>query len=235
MDARRMWILGLLAISVAAVVLATGPARADGEDVPEPPPADAPEPEPPPPDEPERDPFSPSEKMRNQTEEGAGARFVPREGAGPLPKLALRGYIEDAGGNTVALLEVEGSATYLVRAGDTVTLPSRRGNEVIRVMEVGNLSLRVQIGELKHDGTRFEIRMQPGGLGGDGDRSTAGGRLDHQHRMNQVFPFDALDMDGRARSRKRAVAFQPAIDDFFQRFEYDPLHSDSPPRNGIVV
>ncbi len=95
----------------------------------------------------ERDPFAATERMRG----GAGdrSRFVPADAPPALPGLALRGYVEDEEGRSVALLEVDGTSTYLVRKDDTVSLPRAGQNLVMRVVEVTNLELHVEIGELK--------------------------------------------------------------------------------------
>lgn len=96
-------------------------------------------------DQPVKDPFAASGRMR----EGTGERFVPRDMPTQLPELALKGYIEDAAGKTVALLEVGGKGAYLVRKGDTLSLPRQAGNLVMRVVELTNLELKMEIGELR--------------------------------------------------------------------------------------
>ena len=96
----------------------------------------------------ERDPFAPSGRL--QVQPGADPTgFVRTDETDLLPQLALRGYVEDADGNAVALLEVSKGVTHLVRAGDTVSLSQRRGNLVLRVKEINNLSLLVEVGELR--------------------------------------------------------------------------------------
>jgi hypothetical protein len=98
-------------------------------------------------DETERDPFAASDRMRGG--EGDRSRFVPADAPPALPGLALRGYVEDEEGKSVALLEVDGATTYLVRKDDTVSLPRAGANLVMRVVQVTNLELHVEIGELK--------------------------------------------------------------------------------------
>jgi len=95
-------------------------------------------------EEPARDPFAPTERMRE-----GGDGFVPRDAPQVLPGLELRGYIEGADGKAVALLEVEGKRIYLVRKGDSVSLPQGGRSLVMRVVEVNNLELRIEIGELR--------------------------------------------------------------------------------------
>jgi len=96
---------------------------------------------------PARDPFAATEKMR----EGSGerSRFVPTDTPPAVPGLALKGYVEDEGGQAVALLEVDGKNTYLVRRDDTISLPRAGQNFVMRVVQVTNLELHIEIGELK--------------------------------------------------------------------------------------
>lgn len=137
-------------IALALLLLAlVGVARAEeGEERPAPVPAPAPAPAPAPE---EADPFSPGAALREAGDQEERRTFVPRDDPEALPQLVLRGYIEDAVGTTVALLEVEGRTTYLVRKGDTVSLPSRGRNTVVRVTELGNLELRVEVGELRRE------------------------------------------------------------------------------------
>lgn len=98
-------------------------------------------------EEPGRDPFAASDRM--QQGGGDRSRFVPAEAPPSLPGLALKGYVEDEGGNAVALLEVDGKSTYLVRKDDTVSLPRAGQNLVMRVVQLTNLELHVEVGELR--------------------------------------------------------------------------------------
>ena len=137
---RRHTLFSLLLLAgLLAGSLVSGAARADDE---------VPAPKPP---APERDPFSPSGRVRDASQTPPPPRFVPQEAPDALPQLALRGYVEDADGKTVALLEVNGAHTYLVREGDTVSLPVRGRNAVIRVSKVSNLALHVEVGELRRE------------------------------------------------------------------------------------
>ena len=96
----------------------------------------------------ERDPFAPRGGMQTPTG-GDSSGFVRTDETGRMPQLALRGYIEDGEGNAVALLEVSKGSTYLVRRGDTVSISQQRGNVVLRVKEIDNLSLLIEVGELR--------------------------------------------------------------------------------------
>ena len=136
---RHTFLFLLLASGLLLGCLVAGAAHADDEEpTPKPPAA-------------ERDPFSPSGRVREGSETPARPRFVPQDAPDALPQLALRGYVEDAEGMAVALLEVDGGQTYLVRAGDTVSLPMRGRNAVIRVSKVSNLALHVEVGELRRE------------------------------------------------------------------------------------
>lgn len=100
---------------------------------------------------PARDPFQPTDRFQPPTASRARDAFVPTEQPEAMPQLTLRGFIQDHEGQAIALLEVENQPVYLVRKGDTVSLPRRGRNMVIRIVNVGNLSLRVQVGELRRE------------------------------------------------------------------------------------
>lgn len=95
---------------------------------------------------PERDPFSETAETRRRAR---GTEFVAQDRPDLLPALALKGYAEDKDGQAVALLEVGGKTTYLVRKGDTVSLPEKGTSQVLKVVEISNLELRVEVGELR--------------------------------------------------------------------------------------
>ncbi|GAB6071118.1 hypothetical protein JCM30760_22150 [Thiomicrorhabdus hydrogeniphila] len=65
-----------------------------------------------------------------------------------VPKLTLRGLILKSEHEKAAILEVEGLGTYVVREGDTVSIPSGGMNNVIKVTEIGRLSLLIEVGKL---------------------------------------------------------------------------------------
>ena len=76
-------------------------------------------------------------------------QFVPRDRPAGVPPLSLRGYIEDAEGNTCALLDVGGKQVYLVREKDEVSIPQGSENLVLRIVRVSHLSLQLEMGELR--------------------------------------------------------------------------------------
>jgi len=92
-----------------------------------------------------RDPFTASERMRKN----ANDRFVPADALSDLPRLEMRGYVEDADGKCVAILEVDGRTSYVVRKGDTINLPLANRSLALRVVEIKNLEVRIEIGELR--------------------------------------------------------------------------------------
>jgi hypothetical protein len=114
-----------------------------------PPPKEAPKetPKKEPKKEPERDPFAATQEMQRRAPRGT--EFVPHDRPDLLPELALRGYAEDDSGKAVALLEVDGKNTYLVRKGDTISLPRGGPNQVLKIVEISNLELRIEVGELR--------------------------------------------------------------------------------------
>lgn len=141
MRKRIAWLFLLAAGLTNAVAQEDRPAE------PRRPAAQDPEAAPAPEGEPERDPFAPSDRMREDPSNRS--RFVPADAPPALPGLSLRGYIEDEEGKAVALLEVDGALTYLVRKDDTVSLPRAGQNLVMRVIALTNLELHVEIGELR--------------------------------------------------------------------------------------
>jgi len=65
-----------------------------------------------------------------------------------VPKLTLRGLILKSEHEKAAILEVEGLGTYVVREGDTVSIPSGGMNNVIKVTQIDRLSLLIEVGKL---------------------------------------------------------------------------------------
>ena len=65
-----------------------------------------------------------------------------------VPKLTLRGLILKSEDEKAAILEVEGLGTYVVREGDTVSIPSGGMNNVIKVTQIDRLSLLIEVGKL---------------------------------------------------------------------------------------
>ena len=96
-----------------------------------------------------RDPFSPSDRLLQASLGQAGSpQFQPLNQATEIPRMHLRGLIEDEGGNVAALLEIENSGIHIVREGDTVGLYEMGVNSVIRVRRINRLNLVVEAGSL---------------------------------------------------------------------------------------
>jgi len=104
----------------------------------------------------ERDPFEASEQMRAETDpDDTGLQFVPSKNHETVPVLHLRAFIEGRGEEPIALIEVQGHGTYLVRAGDVISFQSGGRHTVLQVEEITRLSVLVQVGTL---GERIVVR-----------------------------------------------------------------------------
>ena len=98
-----------------------------------------------------RDPFSPSSVMHEQANRGGGGlQFLPGTAEDKVPRLHLRGYVEDAMGTSLALVEVENHDIFLVRQGDDISLQQGTSNLVLRVVSVTHRSVVVEAGTLGH-------------------------------------------------------------------------------------
>jgi len=96
-----------------------------------------------------RDPFAVSELMLTEAQrQGTGPQFFPSQDPEAVPVLRLKAFIEGHEEQPIALLEVQGHGVYLVRAGDVISLQSGGRNTVLKVQEITNLSVLVQIGTL---------------------------------------------------------------------------------------
>ncbi|MBV1883673.1 MAG: hypothetical protein KUG82_18685 [Pseudomonadales bacterium] len=100
----------------------------------------------------QRDPFSVTPKISEYATVGsrASARFTPLgEGGFTTPTLILRGIINRPGEDEpLALLDVQGSGVFMVRAGDTISLHNSGASTVLKINEIGRLSLMVEVGTL---------------------------------------------------------------------------------------
>jgi len=96
-----------------------------------------------------RDPFAASKSLgvESQRQDG-GFEFLPSDGTQKLPNLKLRGYIGDKDKDPMALLDVEGRGVFLVRKGDTVGLQISGRHTVIKIKDITNLSIFVEVGTL---------------------------------------------------------------------------------------
>ncbi|MBE0439969.1 MAG: hypothetical protein IBX57_09505 [Gammaproteobacteria bacterium] len=98
-----------------------------------------------------RDPFSPSTAMFEALNNPAVGQnqlgFMRNQGAQALPKMHLKGFI-DKGEKSIALLEIVGSGTYMVREGDEINIDPRQPYNAIRISEINRLSITVESGFL---------------------------------------------------------------------------------------
>ena len=115
---------------------------------------------------PQRDPFAATPRMfeqaaliaqqRKQVEAfqlasdgGVMGDFKPTSAANlRLPRLQLRGFCESPNGNRRVLLEVEGSGSFTVEEGDTVSVQRSTGNLVLRIEKVMDRTVFIDIGTL---------------------------------------------------------------------------------------
>jgi hypothetical protein len=98
---------------------------------------------------PKRDPFTASQTMHglvgNQAADAArtGRGFIAG-GTDQVPKMKLRGYVNNK--QSVAVLDIEGVGTYLVRRGDEIGLQAIGRNTIIKIIEVDGMGVKVQPG-----------------------------------------------------------------------------------------
>ena len=96
-----------------------------------------------------RDPFSPTNRLLQvaQVDEGV-THFQPLNTATEMPRMHLRGLVQDKSGDVAALLEIQNSGIHIVREGDTVGLYDMGVNSVIRVRQINRLNMIVEAGSL---------------------------------------------------------------------------------------
>jgi hypothetical protein len=100
-----------------------------------------------------RDPFTPSALMYKTVGAQSGMAgstygFVPSAENGGIPKMKLRGLLNQEEGNFIALLEVEGGGTFMVREGDEFNIDPSQPQNAIRVDKITRLSVTVETGML---------------------------------------------------------------------------------------
>jgi len=99
-----------------------------------------------------RDPFTPSPLMFNEVGKQSGnlasGRSFMRTPNESVPQMRLRGFVDQGNGKSVALLEVGGSRTYLVREGDDITVNPSQANSVIRITKITRHSITVETGSI---------------------------------------------------------------------------------------
>ena len=98
-----------------------------------------------------RNPFAPTRDILSTAARTSGSdayRFRALAEPTAIPRMRLRGLINEGDENVAALLEIENSGTYIVREGDTVGLYELGSNAVIRVRKINRLDLVVEAGSL---------------------------------------------------------------------------------------
>lgn len=100
-----------------------------------------------------RDPFTPSALMYDAagTQAGSGGKsygFMPSGDGVKIPEMKLRGLLNQAGDKFIALLEVKGFGTFMVREGDEFTIDPSQPKNAIRVDKITRLSVTVETGML---------------------------------------------------------------------------------------
>lgn len=100
-----------------------------------------------------RDPFTPSALMYETVGKQSGMAssaygFSPSSEGIKIPKMKLRGLLNQERGNYIALLEVEGAGTYMVREGDEFNIDPSQPKNAIRVDKINRLSITVETGVL---------------------------------------------------------------------------------------
>jgi hypothetical protein len=100
-----------------------------------------------------RDPFTPSrlmyEVISTQSGVNSGAYgFIPSLQGGDVPKMKLRGYISKDEESPLALLEIQGAGTFMVREGDEINIDPANPRQAIRISKITRLSVTVETGTL---------------------------------------------------------------------------------------
>lgn len=98
-----------------------------------------------------RDPFSPSALMydvlnkKNILGSNGNVYGMPRNGL-KIPKITLRGFIEKKGNETLALLDITGSGTQMVREGDEITFNPAEPHNKILITEISRKGVVADMG-----------------------------------------------------------------------------------------
>ena len=100
-----------------------------------------------------RDPFTPSALMYETVGKQSGMTnstygFLPSIEGVKIPKMKLRGLLNQERGNYIALLDVEGAGTFMVREGDEFNIDPSQPKNAIRVDKITRLSVTVETGVL---------------------------------------------------------------------------------------
>jgi Tfp pilus assembly protein PilP len=99
-----------------------------------------------------RDPFTPSRLMyevigsQNGLQNGAYG-FIPSLQGNKIPQMKLKGFI-DKDDEPLALLEIQGKGTFMVREGDEINIDPSNPRQAIRISKITRLSITVETGTL---------------------------------------------------------------------------------------
>lgn len=99
-----------------------------------------------------RDPFTPSNLMyeRVGVQDGRMNRvygFIPSNENAKIPTMKLRGLMQKMD-EFIALLEVQGIGTFMVREGDEFNIDPSQPKNAIRISKITRLSVTVETGRL---------------------------------------------------------------------------------------
>lgn len=100
-----------------------------------------------------RDPFTPSRLMYEIVGTQSGLAngaygFVPSLQGVKIPKMKLRGFINKEKESPLALLEIQGAGTFMVREGDEINIDPSQPRQAIRISKITRLSVTVETGTL---------------------------------------------------------------------------------------
>jgi len=100
-----------------------------------------------------RDPFTPSRLMYEIVGTQSGLAngaygFVPSLQGAKIPKMKLRGFIDKEEEEPLALLEIQGAGTFMVREGDEINIDPSQPRQAIRISKITRLSVTVETGTL---------------------------------------------------------------------------------------
>ena len=105
----------------------------------------------------ERDPFALTSRMRNlipsqrasgENSTDSAYEFQRLSTGVKVPKLKLKGLIVKSEVDKAAVLDIQGLGSYVVREGDTLSIPDGSVNNVIKVTKIDRLSLMIEVGKL---------------------------------------------------------------------------------------
>lgn len=100
-----------------------------------------------------RDPFTPSALMYNNVGAQSAAKgnnygFMPSGETERIPQMKLRGLLNQQEEEFIALLEVRGVGTFMVREGDEFNIDPAQPKNAIRISKITRLSVTVETGRL---------------------------------------------------------------------------------------